>query len=149
MTPPEPWSAWKADEPPGDFAERTVALALRERVVRRHARMRHLGLIGVAATLMAGGVAWGFAHGSARPDTVIPSAIPARILVEPSAVNSTTAPLRDLDAGDPLDAAVRTVVSPLGHPRPKGAAPIAADAGPKVVVPPCECIRDKVMCTCF
>ena len=54
------------------------------------------------------------------------------------------------DAGGERDAAVRMPAQPVLHRlKSAKAAEAKSDAGAKVIVPPCECGRDEVICTCF
>ncbi|HSY22987.1 MAG TPA: hypothetical protein VK841_12765 [Polyangiaceae bacterium] len=149
-----------AQTPPAGFADRVVAAALRERRGRREsgdgARRGacQAALVAVAATLLVGGAAWGFSLW-ARPGSVGTVSTPmaaATVTALPRERPAVAASPVELDAGGERDAAVaaRMPAQPVLH-RLKSvkAAEAKSDAGTKVIVPPCECGRDEVICTCF
>jgi len=154
----EAWESFRAQTPPAGFADRVVAAALRERHAERHARwarvphprVRQAVFAAVATTLFLGGVAWGFSAWM-RPAAVVPASAPTTTTSAPAQDRPVRAVLPvDLDAGTERDAMVRMPAQPVLH-RLKSAkvAEAKSDGGTKVIVPPCECARDQVICTCF
>jgi hypothetical protein len=142
---PNRWDAWEPQEPAADFAERTVAAALRERVARRRTSSRRwIGAVALAATLVAG-AAWGF------------SAWPSRGGAPPSPAEVTAPgePVRSVDLHLAHEAVAPAAPPPSSAmpPRRKVLAPeperSGPDAGRKVILPRCDCAPDQVMCTCF
>ncbi len=139
------WDAWEPREPPDDFAERTVAVALRERRARRRGNgVRWVGL-GAAAAMLIGGAAWGLSARSVKRDR---APEPVASIPATPARSMDLLPVRPLDLAD---AGARCPVVTPAYRKPQVAAPesSASDAGRKVIVPRCDCALDQVMCTCF
>jgi hypothetical protein len=143
------WDAWEPQEPPEDFAERTVAIAVEEARRTPRARPRGRGarwvFLAAAAVMLVGGAAWGFSTWSvSRSRRLAPVETPAAPAparsIEPLLARSFTPP----DAGSPAVAAPIVV-----RPRRPRAPESAPDAGRKVIVPACDCDPDQVLCTCF
>jgi hypothetical protein len=144
------WDAWEPQEPPEDFAERTVATALEEALreprARRRGRRERWALLAAAAVMLVGGAAWGFSAWSVSrasrlaPVATPPAPAPARSM-QPLLIHSFTPP----DAGNPAPVAAPVVARPRRPQAPES----APDAGRKVIVPACDCAPDQVMCTCF
>jgi hypothetical protein len=153
---PDRWDAWEPQEPGNEFAERTVAAALRERRSRRNPRGARWVAVGIAAAMLVSGAAWGFSSWStgrhAAKAVIPPLSAGAKPAVPPSTRSAepiAPAPLDTVDAGaaTPLDV-------PAPHVHRKSSVPVAPaiggpDAGRKVIVPHCDCAPDQVMCSCF
>ena len=152
----EVWESLGAETPPAGFADRVVAAALRERRERfgrgprAHSRGHQAVFVAIAATLLLSGAAWGFSRW-ARP--VAPATVGAPVttasapLLEERPVRAS--PMADTDGGTERDAAVRMPAQPVLHRLKSVKVDAKSDAGAKVIVPPCECVRDQVICTCF
>ena len=149
----EAWESFRAQTPPPGFADRVVLAALRERRARwgrvPHPHARRAAFAAVAATLLVGGVAWGFSAWM-RPAAVVPAGPSATTSAPPQDRPVRAVPSADLDAGTERDAMARMPAQPVLH-RLKSVkvAEAKGDGGAKVIVPPCECARDQVICTCF
>ncbi len=141
------WDAWKPQEPPEGFAQRTVAIALEEalRAPRARRGVRWV-FLAAAAVMLVGGAAWGFSAWSVRRTPRLApaetqAAPPPAHSMEPLLVHSFAPP----DARSPRPVAAPIVTRPRRPQAPEG----APDAGLKVIVPACDCVPDQVMCTCF
>jgi len=147
------WDAWKAQEPPDDFASRTVTAALAERArgqrIRRLARRRAAAASAVAAVMFAG-MAWGFSAWKTRlVSERRPSAAPG---VVTEGVRPTSPPVTMPVARASVEApSASTALPPAPSPpiRRRIDAGALPDAGRKVRVPPCACSPHEEMCTCF
>ena len=150
---PNRWDGWEAQEPSADFADRTVAAALRERGVRRRrgGGRRWVGVVAIAATLVAG-AAWGFSAWPSRRVAPAPPPPPVEITapVAPVAAPRVTAARDDAPTASALAPSAPTPAAPrrrkLLASGPESNIP---DAGHKPIVPRCDCAPDQVMCTCF
>lgn len=141
---PHVGSAWPAQKPPGEFAERTVDAILRDRMARRSSARprRWWGVWAIAAVLAAGG-AWA--------SIVLPQAPQAYVSVPPASKT---------DIGPAATTVQPTATQPLvteGPSRPPQGAPPAAprryrepaaahDAGRRARVPLCNCVQ--TICDC-
>ena len=140
------WEAWRPDEPPSGFAERTVAAALRERARRRTRPARAVVVSAVAAVLIAGGALGSVVR--SRGPREAPQSRPAGAdaprgttsAVSSARVASETTPIRPPER--PLGLPARTA-NPATH------ASTAQDAGRSVILPRCSCEPHQIMCTCF
>jgi hypothetical protein len=148
------WDAWKAQEPPADFAARTVAAALAERAQRRRARRlagRRAVVACAMAAVMVASVAWGYTAWKTRAESS-ERARPAPIVVAQDARSATTPPpaLSSFVPSPPASAEVP--LAPIAAPPPirrKIDAASLPDVGRKVMRPQCECSPHEEMCTCF
>ena len=140
------WDAWEPQEPPEGFAGRTVAVLLEDRVVPRRAGGARWIRVAAAAAMLTGGAAWGFSAwtgGRSAPrmlPTVTPAAPEVRSM-EPLFAHPYAVP----DAGIPEPA----VTARPRRPHVAGPESGPPDAGRRVIVPPCDCAPDQVICTCF
>jgi len=146
------WDAWPAQQPPPDFAERTVAAVLRERRPRRVLRRRRSAIVGAMAAVMVAGAAWGFTAWSGG--RTAPARVPAAPPEAPTHVVSATrlpdAPA-SRDAGSEETAATPPPArrAPPPPPPPPSRPHVTPDAGRRVMVPRCECTADDVLCSCL
>jgi hypothetical protein len=141
-------SAWRAQPPSADFAERTVAAILAERRAIRPVagRRRGLGWVAIAAVLVAGG-AWAR---TALPRPPRPRPSPA--IVAPAATGAgaqrptggrvPAAP----EASSPDPARSATPMAPSPSPRRRVEANPPPDARRKARLPRCNC--QQTICDC-
>ena len=133
--------AWEPQEPALDFADRTVAAALRERGARRRASSRRWIVMGAMAATLVAGAAWGFSSSPARRSAPPPSvdvAVPV-------------APVHSVDLLGTREPPAPTAPAPVGPssatpshrraPEPERSVPGAAR---KVMVPQCECAPEAI-----
>jgi|HubBroStandDraft_6_1064221.scaffolds.fasta_scaffold1226047_2 hypothetical protein len=147
---PERRAAWTAQEPPPDFADRTVAALLRERArARPHTSKRWMAGVLIAAVLVAG-AAFGLTGvvGRPRPDPATP---PAPVRVEVS--HDGCASCRAAPPVDRVEAPPAPSKDPVRRiPRREATLPPSSvDAGTStgVKLPRCDCSFDQVICTCY
>jgi hypothetical protein len=144
---PEHRESWTPQEPPTDFADRTVAALLRERARSRPRTSKRWIAGSLLAAVLVSGAAFGL-NGIVRRTAPGPAAAPAPIRVEVS---------RDACAScgavAPTDRVEAPPDPPRRLPRREATHPTTADAGARaptgVRVPRCDCSFDQVICTCF
>jgi hypothetical protein len=138
----ERFDAWRAQEPPPDFAERTVRRFLRQRRGGGWALRRWVALGAIAATTVAG-AAWGYSAFRTRPPVVhAPPALDPPAPQPPRSMTVAAPPPPPADPPSPPPVVARPV-------HRAAVAPAAApDAGRKVMVPRCACDND-VLCSCL
>jgi hypothetical protein len=141
-----PFDAWRAQEPPPDFADRAVRRFLLQRRRGGWTPRRWFVLGALAATTVAG-AAWGYSAFTAQPPAarLAPAVEPPR--PEPPPRTTWVPPPVPLPTAPPSPPPIVAPARPL-H-RPAAAPPAAApDAGRKVMVPRCACDND-VLCSCL
>ncbi|HEX3770908.1 MAG TPA: hypothetical protein VHV30_08600 [Polyangiaceae bacterium] len=141
--------AWPAQEPPADFASRTVAAVLADRAearAKRPARRRLVVACAMAAVMVAG-VAWGLTTWRDRTVTKARTTAESPVLVREAA---STPPPAFAPPSVEEDAAVAAPPpAPRAAPRPRKRSESAPDAGRKVFLPPCDCSPHDELCTCL
>jgi hypothetical protein len=145
------WDAWKAQDPPADFAARVVAGSLAERSERQRSRRLAAPWTVAAAAMaavMVAGAAWGLTAWKTR--AVSAHKPSAQFVVTTEAVRPVVPPPPPPMASTST-AALTTpppvVASPPVHRKVETASP--PDPGRKVMLPPCACSPHEEMCTCF
>jgi len=139
------WEAWRADEPPSGFAERTVAAALPGRARRRTRPARAVVVSAVAAVLIAGAALGSVAR--SRGPREVPQSRPARTDA-PRGTTSAVSPARVASETTPIRPPERSLDLPARTANPAPHASTAQDAG-RPVLPRCSCEPHQIMCTCF
>jgi hypothetical protein len=146
---PTPSSAWQAQSPSADFADRALAAVLRDRShtpIRRHPR--RWAPLALAACVLMAGVAWGW---SVRVHA--PRIEPRQ--AELTAPATTSAPFGEVAAPrlSPLQSprvTNRPVAAPAasGAPRVKATPPSPAPPlpAPPMMIPRCSC--NELACDC-
>jgi len=144
------WNRWPAQEPPDDFADRTVAAMLRtDRAPRRMGGRWFIPL--AAAAIFVGSASWAMiARQQAAEAVPVPTVVPTAHQVVP-----------DLPPPPPDRVAIpappepEPVVKQPTPPRPRPAATAPPpppesepDAGAVVVVPRCICEHGTLICSC-
>jgi hypothetical protein len=148
------WDAWKAQEPPADFAVRTVAAALAERAQRRRARRlaaRRAVVACAMAAVMVASAAWGYTAWKTRVESS-ERASPASIVAAQDVRSATNPPPAWSSFVPAPRASVEVPLAPRPAPPPiRRKVDVASlpDAGHKVMRPQCECSPHEEMCTCF
>jgi hypothetical protein len=141
-------NAWTPQEPPPDFADRTMAVLLRERSRRRPRVSKRWIAGGLMAAVLVAGAAFGLTGVVRRPRSgpAAPRA-PTRISVtqDDAALSRAVPPV---DRAEVPPAPAQDTLRRM--PRLEAS---AADAGARppthVKVPRCDCSFDQVICTCF
>jgi hypothetical protein len=135
-------NAWRPQSPGADFAERTVAAILRDRIERRRtARPRRwMSVIAIAAfVIAAGALAW-----AALPR------IPRAVVSRPSVAPMTIDPAKESPAAGPASPVAkpstehRRAVPAAAPPRHKET--LVPDRGRKMNLPRCNCVQ--TICDC-
>jgi hypothetical protein len=138
-------NAWRAQSPRADFAERTVAAILRDRIERRRTarRPRWTSVIVVATVMVgAGALAWAALPKTPRTEVSRPDVAPRTIDVakkSPAGAQVSPTPEPSIERPRPSSAAPAT--SP---PRRKDA--VIPDRVRKVNLPRCNCVQ--TICDC-
>jgi hypothetical protein len=141
---PNASNAWRPQSPRADFAERTVAAILRDRIERRPtARPRRwVSVIAIAVFVIAAG-AWAWAALPRTPRTEVspPSFRPEPIgVAKGSPVTGHASPVPEPSAERP-----RPLPAPAASP-PRHKEPIAPDRPRKPNLPRCNCVQ--TICDC-
>jgi hypothetical protein len=135
---------WPAQNPPTDFASRTVAAALCDRADnRRGARpRRRLGVLAIATILVAGGAWASVALPKAfRPPASAPSVFPDTGQVKVVPTLPVTSMAREPAAEPPH----KTPAAPTAAPRRYRESPAPASRR-RVRIPTCNCVQ--AICDC-
>jgi hypothetical protein len=148
------WDAWKAQEPPADFAARTVTAVLAERAQRRRARRiaaRRAVVACAMAAVMVASVAWGYTAWKTRVES-FERASPAPIVAVHDARSATTPTPAWSSVVPSPPASAEVPPAPIATTPPvRKKVDVASlpDAGRKIMRPQCECSPHEEMCTCF
>jgi len=138
------WSAWEAQTPSTDFADRVVAAIVRDRTAGARTRTHRWAAVLVLAALLGSGGVW--ARAALRRWAVVQPALPS-----PAA--RASAPVRNPEpAWERAPATPPTEPPAIAPPLPRRAtssiprALSVPDAGRKVRVPTCNCTQG--ICDC-
>lgn len=142
------WNRWPAQEPPADFADRTVAAMLRvNRPARRMGSRWFIPL--AAAALLVGSASWAMIAMQPAP-VVEPTPVVDPV---PEVAPAPPPPPAPVAVPAPPEPEVEPPPAPAPRPRPLAVAPAPPveaepDAGAIVVVPRCICEHGTLICSC-